>query len=130
MEQQEKLTDEATSDSEKESIRLAFTELEISTQNKEHLVACIAQVRDPSNSKTGRKARDWTIQESAIWTRMKEDDGLKGAVEHFPGLQEWKGTCGEDDACNSEAAPIDTECRDNAAIAAVAAKIQAAEGSS
>lgn len=76
-------------------------------------IACIAQMRDPDNKRSGRRARDWTLMESPSWRKLKEDSDFKKAchdpdtqsskvgLPHYngvekcsmPGFEEWKEAC-------------------------------------
>jgi hypothetical protein len=43
---------------------------ELDAQNREQLIACIAQVRDPEGTQSGRRMQDWTTIETPSWTKL------------------------------------------------------------
>jgi hypothetical protein len=43
---------------------------ELDAQNREQLIACIAQERDPSGTQSGRRMQDWKTIETPSWTKL------------------------------------------------------------
>src|SRR4029078_7174896 len=46
------------------------TETELDKQNREQLFACIAQLRDPTGEKSGRRMEDWKTIQTPSWQKL------------------------------------------------------------
>ena len=47
-----------------------FRNRELDAQNREQLIACIAQRRDPTGEKSGRRMEDWKTIETHSWRKL------------------------------------------------------------
>lgn len=45
-------------------------ETELDKQNRDQLIACIAQERDPSGEKSGRRMEDWKTIQTPSWQKL------------------------------------------------------------
>ncbi len=43
---------------------------ELDAQNRDQLIACIAQMRDPTGEKTGRRMEDWKDLKTPSWRKL------------------------------------------------------------
>lgn len=48
----------------------AGPETDLDKQNREQLIACIAQMRDPAGEKSGRRMEDWTTIQTPAWQKL------------------------------------------------------------